>query len=46
MNSAEQVKDAAVDDAVKYKMALSNNIESRTTLIKAMRNAFEFLRLY
>ena len=46
MNLAVQVKDAAVDDAVKYQRALSNHIESRTTLIKAMRNAFEFLWLY
>ena len=46
MNLAVKVKDAALDDAVMYQRALSNHIESRTTLIKAMRKAFEFVRHY
>lgn len=46
MNLAVKVKDAALDDAVMYQRALSNHIESRTTLIKAMKSAFEFLRFY
>ena len=43
LNIAEQMRDSALEKAADLKHALANHIESRSILIEAMKEVFEYI---